>query len=304
MFSRIISVVYLVVAGGCFAQEYLHMSTPLSFQWPSNSEEAAELKLNNADVLKVLNDIYGDNAAPAYAVDTFTFAQLEPGKLYLIAAVDGSGRALFYGTGIAYCKSPDTCTEQGIYDAPPHNYSEELVDLDGNGVKEIVAKDLAGGYEGYASMPVFTYKIYKVIDGRATDVSLQYKAYYESALLPKMKADVARARAMFPDQKDQDIIDALAVLAQDDYARRILKQPTAGIEHAKVWVHSGNRRLEDYALQTLSRIDSPESDAVLQDLTKSDKQSLAEAAAREIEIRESWRKNEQLKRSLPPQKQQ
>lgn len=275
------------------------MDTPLWFRWPATSEEAAELKLSNKDVLKILNDVYGDNAAPLYAVETFTFVQLEPGKLYLVAAVDGSGRELFYGTNIAFCKSPQLCTQQDIYDAPPHNYSEELVDLDGNGTKEIIAKHLAGGYEGGGSIPVFTYTIHKVIDGKVTDVSDHYKAYYESTLLPKMKTDLARVRAQFTDKNDQQIIDAAGSIAQDDYRRRILKQRTAGLENARVWVRSANRRLQDYALQTLSQIDDPAADALLSETSKSDDEHMAMAAKRELEIRENVRRNQRLKESSP-----
>ena len=117
------------------------------------------------------------------------------------------------------------------------------MDLDGNGTKEIIAKHLAGGHEGGGSVPVFTYTIHKVIDGKVTDVSDHYKAYYKSTLLPKMKTDLARVRAQFTDKNDQQIIDAAGSIAQDDYRHRILKQRTAGLENARVWVRSANRRL-------------------------------------------------------------
>jgi hypothetical protein len=280
------------------------LARPLPFDWPHDDQEAAALlkKLTNHDIeADILNN--GDDVAIPSVVETFTFAQLERNKIYLVAAVDGSGRQLFYGTAFAYCESPELCTTGVVYDAPPHNYAEELVDLDGNGVDVIIAKDLAGGYEGYASMPVYNYKIYKVIGGRAVDVSTQYKTYYDSTLLPKMKADLTRARAMFPDKKDQDIVEALGALAQDDYARRILKEPAAGLDHAKTWGHSSNHRLQDYALMTLRQIDSPAADALLTDLSNSQDERMAKAAARELEIHKSVRENERLKQALKSQKQ-
>jgi hypothetical protein len=278
------------------------LNTPLWFQWPTTAKEAAELKLTNTDVLKLLNDIYGDNAAPLYAVETFTFAQLEPGKLYLIAAVDGSGRELFYGTNIVYCESAQSCTEQDIYDAAPHNYSDELIDLDGSGVNALLVKELAGGYEGGSSVNVFTYKVYKVTGGRATDVSDQYKTYYESTVLPKMKADLIRLRTQFKEQNELEIIDALGIMAQDDYARRILKEPTAGLDHAKMWAHSENRRLQRFAADALSHMDDPAAETTLAEMAQSDDEVTAKYASMTLEIRRRVRQDQQLKQSQQPQK--
>ena len=303
MLSKLMCISLLFLASRCQAQDYLHLNTPLWFQWPSTAKEAAELRLTNQDVLKLLNDIYGDNAAPLYAVETFTFAQLEPGKVYLIASVDGSGRRLFYGTNIAYCKSAQSCTEQDIYNAPPHDYANDVVDLEGNGVKELIAKSLAGGYEGYASVPIYTYKIYKVINGKAVDVSSQYKAYYESTLLPRMKADLARTRAQSADKRDQEIIDALGMMVQDDYARRILKESTAGLDHAKVWAHSDNRRLRRFAADALSHMDDVAADAILTEMAKSDDEFTARYASMTLEIRQHVRQNQQPNPSREPQKQ-
>ena len=303
MLRKLIWISSFLLASQCPAQDYLHLDAPLWFQWPSSSKEATELKLTNKDILTVLNDIYGDNAAPLYAVETFKFAQLEAGKLYLIAAVDGSGRELFYGTNIVYCESAQSCTEQDIYDVPPHNYSEELIDLDGNGVNELVVKDFAGGYEGGSSVNVFTYKIYKVIGGKATDVSDQYKAYYESTLLPKMKADLTGVRAQFKEQSELEIIDALGIMAQDDYARRILKTPTAGLDHAKIWAHSGNRRLQRFAADTLAHMDDPAAEATLTEMANSDDEFTAKYASMTLEIRKHVRQDQQLRESQRPQQQ-
>jgi hypothetical protein len=90
-----------------------------------------------------------------------------------------------------------------------------------------------------------------------------------------MKADLVRARAKYPEEDAKPIIEAVGTLAQDEYARRVLEQRTAGFEHAKIWAHSGNRRLEDYALNTLRDIDDPTADALLVELSKSDDERMA-----------------------------
>lgn len=294
----------LFVASCCWAQNTPPLDHPLPFEWPVDGQQAAMLQ-KTLTAKSVADDILnnGDEIALPVSVQTFAFAELERNKIYLVASVDASGRGLFYGTDIVYCSSPESCSADSIYDAPPHNYSEELVDLDGNGVKAIVSKSLAGTYEGAQSVDIFIYKIYKVIDGKAVDVSAQYKSYYDSTLLPKMKADLARARAEYPEEDAKPIVEALGTIAQDDYARRILKQPAAGLEHAKTWAHSGNHRLEDYALNTLRQIDDPAADAVLAELSKSDDERMSSAAAREIEIRQSVRKDRQLRQSMHSQKQ-
>jgi len=202
----------LLVAPVCFPQYALRH--PLPFEWPSDTAQAAVLakKLTADSVAADLFNNAGDPDVPETSVEEFTFEQLERGKMYLVASVDGSGRGLYYATAFANCGSPQLCTSGVVYDAPPHDYCRDVVDLDGNGVKAIIAKELAGGYEGGNSVYIFTYKIYKVVHGTPVNVSARYKAYYESTLLPRMQADLDRARARHTGEKDREITEALGVI--------------------------------------------------------------------------------------------
>jgi hypothetical protein len=68
---------FLAGVGLCSGQQRLTLNKPLQFAWPSNTEEAAALKLSNDDVVDLLNNILGDQGGPAvYGVDGFQFAPL------------------------------------------------------------------------------------------------------------------------------------------------------------------------------------------------------------------------------------
>jgi hypothetical protein len=268
----------------CMAQSY---QPP--FPWPQTLEEAKELKLSNANVSAIMNDgrTEPDPTQGSFSVvDGFTFAQLERGKMYLVAVTDASGRDFFNYLQLRYCGSA-TCTDAVVDAVPPHNLSEEVTDLDGDGVDEIVAKNWAGGYEGAATESIYTYMIYKIIDGKPVDVSDRYKSYYESTLLPRMKANITVLRAQAVGHAEElERIDALDTAAQDDYQRRILKNSRAGLDHAKAWIHSDNERLRDYAVQTFTAISDPEVEQILTQMKADPNAATAKAASWALE---SWR---------------
>jgi hypothetical protein len=269
------------------------------FPWPQTLDQAKELKLTEADATAILNDGRTEPnpmEGSFSVVKGFTFAPLERGKIYLLAAVDTSQRDFFDDLLVRYCGSPTfRCTDAVIRDVEPHNFNEELVDLDGNGINEIVTKRWAGGYEGAATEAIYKYTIYKIVDGNAVDVSDRYKSYYESTLLPKMKANIAALRVQAAGYtKELELIDALDIAAQDDYRRRILKNARAGLDHAKAWIHSDNERIRDYAVQTFTAISDP---AVEQILTQMKADPNAETAKAASSALESWRAMEHQRRS-------
>jgi hypothetical protein len=259
------------------------------FPWPQTMEEAKSLKLTNAQVSLVVNkgQTKFDPEEGSFAiVDGFTFAQLEPGKIYLVSIADWSERELFNNLQLDYCDSIQ-CKTITIDNVSPHNLKRELVDLDGDGIDEIIAKDSAGGFEGNYTEPVYIYKIYKLTSGHSVDVSAQYRSYYESTLLPRMKADINAAQKQANgDPKELQVIDALATVAQDDYQRRVLRNPRAGLEHAKAWVHSENDRIQDYGFQELTKIDDPEAGQVLTRLKDDANPVIAKSSAFALQ---SWK---------------
>lgn len=295
--KTILSFYLFLYAGSCMARQPSLQSIP--FTWPHSSEDVALLRLTKDTVLDTLNSIRADRAAPLYGVDAFTFKPLEQEKFYLIAGVDGSGRDLYYGLEIVYCDTSASCVFRDVYDAPPHDLANEILDIDGDGVDEIITKKLAGGYEGSQSIDVFTYSIFKLLSGRLVDVSNRYKDYYDSTLLPKMAGDAKRIRDQATQAGDLEIIDALTGLANDDYKRRILKEPSAGLQHAQAWARSGNERLEHIAIVALSDIDDPNADKLLDEMTKSEHVGTAKGAESALVIHAQKRRERRGSMTTP-----
>jgi hypothetical protein len=270
---------FLAGVGLCSGQQNFILHKALPFAWPSDLEEAAALKLSNDDVVKLLNNILGDQGEPAvYGVNEFQFAPLVKQQLYLVASADASGRDFFTELTFLYCNSALSCVVGSIPADSPHDFYQELVDIDGDGIDELVVKKLAGGYEGIQTIPVFTYAIYRIVSGKVIDVSDRYVSYYESTLLPRMKSDVTSVRASTQQPDRLEIVDALATMAQDDYQRRVLKRGTAGLDHAESWAHSGNPRLETFAVQSLFTINGQAADDLLSELTHSEHKTTAALA--------------------------
>jgi hypothetical protein len=259
--------------------------------------------LDNGGVIAIFNDVLGKSGGePAvYAINGYKFAPLEKNKLYLVAPTDASGRAFFTELTFIHCDSSQSCVVGGVSADPPHNLSEELVDIDGDGVDEIVVKELAGGYEGVRTLPAFTYSIYRIASGQAVDVSDHYPGYYTSTILPRMKADADAVKAKTEQQSTTSpVADALIILVQDDYRRRILKQQTAGLEHATQWAHSGNERLELLAIRYLSTLQSSAADDALSELTKNPNKSTAELASIKLRQKQDAKKINQPDKPKAP----
>ena len=266
----------------CAAQNYRP-----SFQWPQTLAEAKNLHLSIADASNVVNEgqLEPDPGNTFAVVNGFTFSQLERDRLYLVAVAD-TGKGFFNFLIMKYCGTA-ACTEAMVRAVQPHNLNDELVDLDGDGIDEIIAKEFAGGYQGAATQSIYKYTIYKVVDGKPVDVSSRYKGYYESTLLPKMKANVAALRAQAAGStKELELIDALDITAQDDYQRRILNNARAGLDHAKEWIHSDNEPLRDYAVQIFTAISDPAVEQILTQMKADPNVKTAKAASSALE---SWR---------------
>jgi hypothetical protein len=119
------------------------------FIWPQTLEEAKELELTNAEETAVVNDGQTEpnlEDGPFVVVNGFTFARLESNRIYLVAITD-TGKGFFFDLIVKYCGARP-CDEAVVRAVDPHNLNEELIDLDADGVDEIVTKDFAGATKG------------------------------------------------------------------------------------------------------------------------------------------------------------
>lgn len=88
----------------------------------------------------------------------------------LTAAVDSSGRSLFYGV-IGVCRVEAGYHHFMLESAPPHLLASEIIDLDGTGTNQLIVKHLVGQYHGASSAPIFWYSVYEIEGCVPKDVS-------------------------------------------------------------------------------------------------------------------------------------
>ncbi|MBV8729036.1 MAG: hypothetical protein JO336_04435 [Acidobacteriia bacterium] len=123
-------------------------------------------------------------------------------------------------------------------------------------------------------MPIFTYSIYKFIDGKGfIDFSAQAADYYQEHLLPLILAT----------RKNDE--SPAAQYPYDDYRRRVLGETDAGLENVSGWLKSE----EDLALRSLAHIPSPAAEAKLRELMNSKDPDLAERAEGFLDLRNRLR---------------
>ena len=188
-----------------------------------------------------------------------------------------------------------------------NDLDEQLVDVDGDGVFEVMTREVAGGYDGVFSRPIFVYSIKRLVGGDLVDVSAKYPEYFRDHILPMMTSDARdMKRDLLKDTESEAVPDtnrertvaeeaeahrmALRVksravkakaelqFVQDDYRRRILGEKAAGLDNALRWARDGDPEIRDFATGVLEKIDTPEAAAELERLAGASDPSLAQSA--------------------------
>lgn len=229
------------------------------FPWPTTLAETQQSdKLPSLTVQTFLNSLR-QAGVPPLQVGEFRFVPLESSHLCLVATVDSSGRNLFFAVAVI-CRSPRSDSYQMtlLDSAPPHLLGSELVDIDGDGVFEIVTRELAGGYRGAQTLPVYWYSVFRVKGAIPRDESANYKKFYGQRLLPQLQF-ISRLLASEPAQPGGVAAEARAEgeFLKAKYDRRIGGIPTAGFDKAQPWAESGDPRLQMLAIETFREIGTP-----------------------------------------------
>jgi hypothetical protein len=194
----------------------------------------------------------------------------------------------------------------------------DFVDVDGDGVFEIVGQECIQDCSGIPRLPTYVYSIYKLVDGKGfRDYSASAADYYRKHLLPKIEAarnrsaieakvaamnagieeqrrELAAERGvLFPPLRQVDAYEAAAQYAYDDYRRRVLGEKEAGLDNAIRWLKSESTR--DRALQALIYIADPRADSELVAATESKDSQFAEQAQTSLDLKHQLRARGLLK---------
>ena len=249
--------ILLLATGPVFGQRAVLLKGSAKFFWPRSAGEISPAnKIGVQDIELFVNSLLENVAGPHVKIQEFRFAPLEKTKIHLVATGDFSGRSLYF---MILLLSPENGTFRyfEIPSADPHFLPRELIGIDGDGIYELLAKDLVGGYEGAETHPIYWYSILRVSDGNLVDVSREFPDFYRITVLPEVGF---MTNWIFPLQKEGELYTEFLAEYRFVYLktqRKVFGDGKAGLKEAMSWGESGNHRLQLLAINTLKEIDDP-----------------------------------------------
>ena len=248
-----------------------HQASP-GFRWPETlADIQAADKLPSAPLEAFLDGLRPIGVPPL---------QMDAG-ICLAAAVGDSAMKRYFNVAVV-CPSPQTGTFQMtvLQSYTSHFLGAEIMDLDGDGTFEIVTRELAGGYRGTRTLPMYWYSVYRVKGSVPRDVSASYKRFYDECLLPWLDFF---SRLLGPTDSAPSAVAtevrAEAQFLRARYERRIMGKPKAGFEDAVRWSNSDNAQLQLLAVWTFGDIATPEAVAELRKLEKATDYAVSQDAS-------------------------
>ena len=262
-----------------------------TFPWPATLGEAQlSDRVERARVESFLNSAK-PIGVPDLRVGEFRFTPLEGARFCLVATIDTSGREMFFALAVVYQSGRDGFRMTVLPSAPPHLLGAELIDITGEGVCEVVTKELAGGYEGTQTLPLYWYSVFRVKDGVPRDESAKYRQFYAHRLLPELEFMSNLLVPVSPAPKGIAAhAHAEAQFLREKYERRIEGNRTAGIDDAVQWARSDDPRLQMLAVQTLQDIDIPAAVDALEKLKNTKDLVVSQAAANALQSKREERR--------------
>jgi hypothetical protein len=217
---------------------------------------------------------------PPLQLGEFLFAPLATPQICMAATVDASGRRMFFAVAVVCPGAEAESFRMTILpSAPPHLLGTELVDLSGDGVSEIVTRELSGEYQGTQTLPLYWYSIFRVKNSVPIDVSANYKTFYSDRLLPELDFVSHLVGSAYPGTFGMAAeARAEAEFLKAKYERRIGGQPRAGFQAAVEWAKSAIPHVQMLAVETFRDMSGPDASAELKKLEESKDYVVSRAA--------------------------
>jgi hypothetical protein len=253
----------------------------IPFVWPTTAAEAS--RITKGQILQLFQEMDTVVGGKTYSLGSYMFAKLDGKSFYLIATPDASGRELYYSIDIVMCIGI-TCRLDIRESDGPHDLAREIIDPDGDGHYVLLTKELVGQYRGTATKPIYIYKIHRIEDGRVVDVSAQYRALYDSKIVPAMKANEATVLSRYA-ANENEMKEAQAEIdyAYREYERRIRGENEAGLAEARQWAVDSDPRIQELAVATLADMNSAEAKGILQQMVNNPNAYIQSRAKSELE---------------------
>jgi len=275
----------LLCAGVLHGQHAQSRKATVQLPWPGLPAQVAEANaMPVARVESFVNSLFANVPGPAAKIKEFRFVPLEAGTMYLLATADFSGRGFDWNILLI---RPDgnvfRCFE--VSSAGPHFLPREVVDIDGDGVYEILTKELVGGYEGAETLPVYWISVMKPQGESLIDVSEKYPELYRRDILPEVNFMI---RLLQPPANENPVL--IAPLAEFQFVqfkigRRVLGDSKAGLHEAIEWSRSKRQEIQILAVETLKDIADPGAVSSLTTLAGSTNSAVARRAKAALSAR-------------------
>jgi len=256
-----------------------HHAVP-GFRWPGTLVEMQAADRTPVSVVEPFLNELRPAGVPTLQLGQFLFAPLATPQICLAATVDASGRQMYFALAVV-CPGAEAGSFRMtiLPSAPPHLLGTELVDLSGDGVSEIVTRELSGEYQGSQTLPLYWYSVFRVKNSVPVDVSANYKAFYSNRLLPELDFVSHLVGSAYTGVSSMTTeARAEADFLKAKYERRIGGQPRAGFQAAVEWAKSPIPHVQMLAVETFRDMSGPDASAELKKLEESKDYVVAQAA--------------------------
>ena len=254
-----------------------------SLSWPTSADQIPEAnKIPVSTITSLVNSVLG--SVPQYYAITmrvveFRFAHLEAAqRIDLIAIIDSSGRGVNEGF-IAIWQEPPGYKYAILTDLPVGVIGRTVVDLDGDGLCEVIAGTAPGGYQGVNTDPLLWFGVYQLRAGKWVDVSDSYPSLFGHELWFQPALVLALAVANETGDKELPALrKAQASFVEFKYDRHVFKRSGMDLQAALEWSRSLDWRIQLLAIDTFADIQDASSIAALKELAGSKSSEVSFAA--------------------------
>jgi hypothetical protein len=272
--NRAIWIMLAFWPGVLIGQQSHLVKIPARFAWPNSAESAIRANMLPKDkVRSFIEDLVNTIGPPAprnaelqRQVPEFRFVPLETGKFYLVALTGAgvfwsSAVVLPVGGGFRYTELE---SDGGI------PFAMQAIDLDGDGVDELVTAVWPAGYLGAASPPIYWYTIWRFRNAIPEDASAHYPDFYRRFVVGQLGYLETLLRSL----QGQDPEGTRVPLAEVEYVRLkferiVLGRTNAGLDEALTWARSKVPPLKIMGIWSLADMRSPDATQELNKLAAS-----------------------------------
>jgi hypothetical protein len=238
------------------------------FSWPDTPASSAQSNaLAKEKIEAFLNSLRA--RTPGYApirVGEFRFVLLEKGRYYLVAT---TGDRFYWNTDVVMTKGDRfQYTEFVSHGAFP--LAMRAVDLDGDGIDELVTAEWPAGYLGASTPPIYWYTVWRFRDGLPEDASAKFPEFYRAFVLgelPYLDGLLSTLHTVDPEGVKLPLAEVECVRLK--FRRVILGEKNAGLEQALAWAESKDTSLQNMSVWSLAEMPAPDAGKELNKLAGS-----------------------------------